>query len=386
MAKVDFEHPNEIISQAQLKSLTLQMLETGTSQAALLSEPVNGSGNLGETFRECLASLHAYLCTCGTEAVTEIAVSMPNIYSDFFDANASVAGENQALERMAVCWLAHLVLENMRTGELSSWAPVIGSRVIQAFPELESLITDEGLIRLENGLSFDRDGIRLDGNLIRFHSALGFSRSDDPDADLLALLCQLAKRTDMKVAVAIESRCYITKQNRGFRIYEDFWRGRPYGRDDLDDPYATGATVYAAPDAATAPGIWTGCTLGGIKRTEFFWKYKEVIKTFEAEEVLDAGFGNGRYVHAEYDLAQKKFRHLDGALMIYSEDDAIKRREINCVLPSTPRAANKPKLFRIDGKVGIDHWSAALSLFFRNNPLVIEYLSGSTSLSIDPSV
>jgi hypothetical protein len=108
------------------------------------------------------------------------------------------------------------------------------------------------------------------------------------------------------------------------------------------------------------------------------------IKTFEAEEVMTPErTERGRYLHAEYDLEAKCFRHLDGAVMVYSESDAQKRMRLDCVLPNTPRAKVKPKLFRIDGSITIEQWSSALCLFFRANPLVHEYLAGATGPSVD---
>ncbi|MBL8745762.1 MAG: hypothetical protein JNK58_05315 [Phycisphaerae bacterium] len=120
------------------------------------------------------------------------------------------------------------------------------------------------------------------------------------------------------------------------------------------------------------------------QRTEFFWKHREGIKTLEAEEVMmPERTERSRYLHAEYDLSAKCFRHLDGAAMVYSESDAKKRIGLDCVLPNTPRAKVRPKLFRIDGSIDVAQWSTALCLFFRANPLVHEYLAGATGPSVD---
>jgi len=381
---MDFAEAVHIIQQTSLDSLAWKMLDCQVLPVFLPGEPLNGSSVLGAALSEAGNRAISYLLAAGEKEIDAIAASMHPSHLKFFVVDSVKRREADAVERMAMHWLSHVIAERMRQGDLSPLAPLKNSRVWNRFPKLRQFITEEGLVRLNPALDIYSHGIHFDGHVIHFHPLLGMTRTGSPDSDLHEMLCHHAATTDNDVSVAIDGRCVtpISSYRRICRL--DFWHGRPFERDDLDNPYKTGVTVHTSPDMNTAPKTASACMMSGIQRTEFFWKHKEGIKTFEAEEVTTPELaGRGRYLHAEYDLAAKCFRHLDGAVMVYSESDAQKRMRLDCVLPNSPRAQIKPKLFRIDGAITIEQWSLALCLFFRANPLVHEYLSGAVGPSVD---
>lgn len=374
----------QIVQPATLDALALRMLDCQVFPTFLPGERLDGSGRLGDALVEAATRAIGYLMAAGDKDLDAVARSMHPNHPMFSGLDAAKRHEQSAIERMAMHWLAHLVTERTRDGDLSPLAPIEGGRVWHRFPKLRQFLTDEGLLRLDPKLKFYPYGVHIDEHVIHYHQWLGMSRSDSPDSDLHAMLCRHAATTNNSVAIAIDGRCFTPLATHRRIELRDFWRGRPFDRDDLDDPYKTGVTVHTAPDLKTAGRTAAACRMAGIQRTEFFWKHKEGIKTFEAEEVMTPERSErGRYLHAEYDLSTKSFGHLDGAAMVYSESDSKKRKGLDCVLPNTPRAKVKPKLFRIDGSIDVAQWTSALCLFFRANPLVHEYLAGSTGPSVE---
>ncbi len=73
-----------------------------------------------------------------------------------------------------------------------------------------------------------------------------------------------------------------------------------------------------------------------IHSLDIKWETKNNIKSFQAEEFkteeIKIEYENGsfhpvRYIHAEYDLTEKVFRHFDGAIHFYTEDEYYRRRD-----------------------------------------------------------
>ncbi len=118
------------------------------------------------------------------------------------------------------------------------------------------------------------------------------------------------------------------------------------------------------------------------------WSEDGRIKTFQALEfkseqsylILDGQkYFPARYVHAEFDLDSGTFRHFDGAVQCYSEEEYAQRRDsdFNYNLKSQARIkARSKKLFKFNGKLRTEHWVELCSHFFAGNPLVYEYFTG----------
>ncbi|WPU96223.1 hypothetical protein SNE25_11910 [Mucilaginibacter sabulilitoris] len=118
------------------------------------------------------------------------------------------------------------------------------------------------------------------------------------------------------------------------------------------------------------------------------WVTKEGIKTFQAEEfkteevtITKGGeeYFPARYIHAEYDLEKKVFRHFDGAIHFYTLDEYIARRDSD--FNYNMKNANQiktisQKLFKMNGIVPVEKWIEFTSHFFTGNPLIIEYFEG----------
>ena len=119
------------------------------------------------------------------------------------------------------------------------------------------------------------------------------------------------------------------------------------------------------------------------------WKLKGDINTFQAEEIktkeikIERGgnfFHPVRYIHAEFDIKLGVFRHFDGAVHYYKEDEYRRRINPNFSMNSKSQKHQKPlseKIFKINGSIEVDMWIEFCSHFLAHNPLIVEYFSGS---------
>jgi len=152
----------------------------------------------------------------------------------------------------------------------------------------------------------------------------------------------------------------------------DVWRGLPFDINKLDDINYIGLSVI---DRNKNSLFENTCSLD---RTEFYWSYRDGIKTFEIEELsgesytFDHYYFN-RYVHSERDIQIKAFRHLDGAVKVYLKDSYLNRQ--NSFMPKELKSHSKVKLWRIDGDIDLEVWSELISLFFKSNEMIIQYFN-----------
>lgn len=118
------------------------------------------------------------------------------------------------------------------------------------------------------------------------------------------------------------------------------------------------------------------------------WATKDNIKTFIAEEIkVDSVFEEidgvkyhpARYIHSEYDLAKGCFRHFDGAIYLYTEEEYQQRKDLDLNFNTKSAKLIKPKsekLFKMNGEISLDNWILFISHFLTGNPLVFEYFEG----------
>lgn len=116
-------------------------------------------------------------------------------------------------------------------------------------------------------------------------------------------------------------------------------------------------------------------TSGGIKTFQLAAFWDDTIRIeFEGQEVFPV-----KYVHAEYDISQGCFRHFDGAIHMYNEEDYLLRRESDFnynFKGDVQIKSHSKKLFKLNGKIEVETWIDLTSHFLTGNPLVIEYFEG----------
>jgi hypothetical protein len=118
------------------------------------------------------------------------------------------------------------------------------------------------------------------------------------------------------------------------------------------------------------------------------WSTSYGVRNFYMEEIFTesqitqyAGedWHPARYIHSEYDIQNNTFRHLDGAIHLYSNKDYLARRGLDLNFGQKLNCAIKPrskKLFKYNRDVTVDAWINYCSHFCSGNPLIHEYFSG----------
>ncbi|MEW7859039.1 hypothetical protein AB2M95_24265 [Pseudomonas chlororaphis] len=118
------------------------------------------------------------------------------------------------------------------------------------------------------------------------------------------------------------------------------------------------------------------------------WSELNGIKSFQALEMktedirVEVGghhYFPARYLHAEFDLAANCFRHFDGAIQLFTEEEYFQRRDsdFNMTMKNPAHIkARSSKLFKINGPLKAKDWVNFCCHFYTANPLTFEYFSG----------
>lgn len=174
-----------------------------------------------------------------------------------------------------------------------------------------------------------------------------------------------------RVRIDVNEFAYTTK---------DFWFMPPFSKEIIE--------IKDGPGKLTPP-----LYLDPFKITGFFndayslnteWKTVESIKIFQAEEFKTESttidlkgkqYFPARYIHAEYNLLERQFRHFDGAIFLYSKQEYLTRRHLGFTSGNKSKKTNEEsiKLFKFNGNIDVNSFIEFSEYFFSMNPLIYEY-------------
>jgi len=127
---------------------------------------------------------------------------------------------------------------------------------------------------------------------------------------------------------------------------------------------------------------------GGTYSLDIKWSSYDKIKVFQLEEFKTHDLKiikNGteyfpvRYIHAEYDITTQSFRHFDGAIHFYTQEEYLLRRDQDFNFNNKNKLQLKTlsqKLFKINGAITVENWTKLVSSYLSGNPLIFEYFEG----------
>jgi hypothetical protein len=132
----------------------------------------------------------------------------------------------------------------------------------------------------------------------------------------------------------------------------------------------------------------TDFLFGSTYSLDIKWSSKDGIKIFQAEEfkadnrIIEKNeevFYPSKYLHAEFDMNAGTFRHFDGAIHFYTENEYYQRRDSDFNYNNKNSLKLKTlsqKLFKVNGQVTIDKWIELSSHYLQGDPLIFEYFEG----------
>jgi len=166
---------------------------------------------------------------------------------------------------------------------------------------------------------------------------------------------------------------------------EDTWYGPPF---DEDVQKINNGIVKLRPPLDLEPQ-YIEYFFSSAYCLDIKWSEANGIKTFQAlelktEDTKVAIEGNiyhpARYLHAEFDLVTSNFRHFDGAIQYFLEEEYLQRRDSDSNMTaknSEHIKARSKKVFKLNGPIKTKVFVDFCSHFYTANPLIFEYFTGS---------
>lgn len=127
---------------------------------------------------------------------------------------------------------------------------------------------------------------------------------------------------------------------------------------------------------------------GNTYSLDIKWTSRKGIKVFQVEEFKadknrifknEKEYYPVKYLHAEFDFQTGTFRHFDGAIHFYTEEEYYQRRDNDFNYNTKNSLQLKTlsrKLFKINGQVSINKWIELVSHYLQGDPLIFEYFEG----------
>lgn len=180
-----------------------------------------------------------------------------------------------------------------------------------------------------------------------------------------------------------EHRVRIDVEGPGY-FEADTWYGAPFDEDIRN--INPGITKLRPPLDLAAPHV--SFFFANAYCLDIKWSESDGIKSFQSLEIkteniqIEIGgkrYFPARYLHAEFDLSTNCFRHFDGAIQFFTEEEYFQRRDsdFNMTMKNPEHIkARSSKVFKINGPLKTEDWVEFCCHFYTANPLTFEYFSG----------
>ena len=321
--------------------------------------------------RELADEAFGYLSVLRPEEIAQLLTNLSPGISMMIEPETEL-NRDEYLKRVSVYYIVHEVNRHHFPFRAIVDEELSRSAVLKQYPELRRRMDKDGLVEVTPDLVLHDGGIEYHDHMLHYHQLFRRAYRGQPNFDFTTRFLQYYKRTNARNAfrIAIDHQRLMPKEYYSKISEFDTWYGPPFHKDKLDDPNEVGLTVVRRnPDSLFN-------LTNKLDRTEFYWSFKNAIKTLQIEEVCsrDYSFDDyyfNKYVHSQRDIDSKITMHLDGSVKVYLKDRYEKRFDSN--IPNEDKCHKKIKLWRIDGDIELDEWSELISLFYKGNEMIIEY-------------
>lgn len=248
--------------------------------------------------------------------------------------------------------------------------PALTDRVFSRAPDLFDRVDDDGLLAVA-GLDARPHGLLHADPSVHYHQFLRRGFASNIHYDLIGTVLGIARAKDVQARLAVDGNRLRFRSEHEEMVERDYWYGPPLDNEHLDNEHLVGETIHGDPDGGQS-------ILNPYVATSFRWTSDDRLKTIEIEELVpvrsdESDLVLARYLHAIRDTSQKVFVHCDGAVKGYRPH--LYPRAVSD-FANRGRSDQYRKVFRLDGEIQTEDWSQVVTLWFRGNQLVSEYLSG----------
>lgn len=180
-----------------------------------------------------------------------------------------------------------------------------------------------------------------------------------------------------------EDRVRIDVHGPGY-FEADTWYGAPFDEDIRN--IKVGTVKLRPPSDIEFRHI--SSLFADVYCLDIKWSESDGIKSFQALEMktenirVEVGgqhYFPARYLHAEFDHSANCFRHFDGAIQLFTEEQYFQRRDsdFNMTMKNSSHVkARSSKVFKINGLLKTGSWVEFCCHFYTANPLTFEYFNG----------
>ncbi|QQR73099.1 MAG: hypothetical protein IPJ17_16665 [Holophagales bacterium] len=188
----------------------------------------------------------------------------------------------------------------------------------------------------------------------------------------------------IKKYIAIDEDRVRINVDRTSYLELDTWYGAPFNEDVRA---IKPGTVKLRPPLDLEPR-YVDLFFANSYCLDIQWRELDGIKTFQSleiktdsvhTEIQGRKYFPARYLHAEFDMSANCFRHFDGAIQLYSEEEYFRRRDsdFNMTDKTAVRIkARSEKVFKLNGPLATADWVELSCHFYTANPLTFEYFTG----------
>jgi hypothetical protein len=180
-----------------------------------------------------------------------------------------------------------------------------------------------------------------------------------------------------------EDRVRIDVDGMGY-FEADTWYGAPFDEDIRN--IKCGTSKLTPP--LDLDSRYVSFLFADVHCMDVKWSESRNIKSLQALEMKSEGvrievdgqvYFPARYLHAEFDIEANCFRHFDGAIQLFTEDEYFRRRDADFNMTAKDAShikARSRKVFKINGALQTADWVEFCCHFYAANPLIQEYFSG----------
>ncbi len=244
--------------------------------------------------------------------------------------------------------------------------------------KFDDLVKDFGKLRLESGYVPTENYMLLASPFFR----RGFHEENNYAPRFLELFLGRKMRSIKSIALDLDR---VRIDVDGPMCFEfDTWYGPKF--NDAIENISDGAVKIRPP--LDLQERFISFYFADAYSLDVLWSTKDRIRTFQLEEFKTEAvkiensnntYFPVRYIHAEYDSDMNKFRHLDGAIHLYKEQQYFDRRDKDLNYYRNNFNTIKPysiKLFKFNGEIENEDFIEFTAQFLTQNPLIHEYFTG----------